>query len=253
MTRWRHSRQRAWLPSQGWRCLAESAWESLRWPCRAPRLILLQQSVACAANWAPDPLAQWHSDPKQLASATFDHASQRWWAGHVALESRSRLCKVGTARDMARLQSQGGPIANGWMSVLPSRILRTDIQDSDYRLLLRWWLGLPLLPLGCTLPGCPLCGEPVDPFGDHFVCCQQNGITRRHNALRDSLFEVLACVAIPSAKEVSCGTLHWPADILLLAWERGHDVAVDLTVTHPLGLSSHPLNVKNVAPALPTC
>jgi len=31
-----------------------------------------------------EPLAQWHSDPGQLASASFDHASQRWWAGHVS-------------------------------------------------------------------------------------------------------------------------------------------------------------------------
>ena len=194
-----------------------------------------------------EPLAQWHADPKQLASASIDHASQRWWAGHVATEQRSRMCKVGSARDMARLQCQGGAISNGWMSVLPSRALRTDIHDADYRLLLRWWLGLPLLPVGRTLPGCPLCGEPVDPFGDHFVCCKQNGSTRRHNALRDAIFDVLVSASIPSAKEVTCGTRQRPADILLLAWERGRDVAVDLTVTHPLGLSQHPIVVQNAA------
>ena len=133
------------------------------------------------------------------------------------------------------------------MSVLPSRALRTDINDADYRLLLRWWLGLPILPIGLTLPGCPLCSEPVDPFGDHFVCCGYNGSTRRHNALRDAIFDVLVASAIPCAKEVSCGTRQRPADVLLLAWERGRDVAVDLTVTHPLGLAHHPIVVKNAA------
>ena len=193
------------------------------------------------------PLADWKADLRQFASASFDHASQRWWAGHVAVEQHSRLCKTGTARDMARLQCQRGPVANGWMSVLPSRAMRTDINDADYRLLLRWWLGLPILPVGQTLPGCPLCGDAVDPFGDHLVCCEKNGNARRHNALRDAFFDVLVASAIPSAKEVACGGQQRPADILLLTWERGRDVAVDFTVTHPLGLSQHPLIVKNVA------
>ena len=194
-----------------------------------------------------EPLAGWHANPSQLASASFDHSSQRWWAEQVAKEHRSRLCQLGTARDMARLRAQEGPISNGWMSVLPSRALRTDINDGDYRVLLRWWLGLPLLPVGQTLPGCPACREPVDPFGDHFVCCDKNGSTRRHNALRDSLFEVLVQGSIPAAKEVTSGNRRRPADILLIAWERGRDVAVDLTVTHPLGLSGHPIVVQNVA------
>lgn len=194
-----------------------------------------------------EPLAGWYANPTQLASASFDHASQRWWAEQVAQEQRSRLCQLGTARDMARLQSQEGPISTGWMSVLPCRAVRTDIGDVDYRVLLRWWLGLPLLPLGQTLPGCPACGEPVDPFGDHFVCCDKNGSTRRHNALRDALFDALVQASIPAAKEVTSGNRRRPADILLLAWERGRDVAVDLTVTHPLGLSGHPIIVQNAA------
>jgi hypothetical protein len=194
-----------------------------------------------------EPLASWSANPRTLQSASIDHASQRWWADHVAVEQRSRLCKLGTARDMARLQCQGGPISNGWMSVLPSRTLRTDINDPDYRLLLRWWLGLPILPMGLTLPGCPMCGEAVDPFGDHFVCCDKSGSTRRHNSLRDAIFETLMKSSIASAKEVSCNGRQRPADILLVAWERGRDVAVDLTVTHPLGLSQHPINVRNAA------
>jgi hypothetical protein len=194
-----------------------------------------------------EPLKQWHADPRQLASASTDHASQRWWAGHVAVEQRARLCKLGSARGMARLQCQGGPISNGWMSVLPSRAMHTDISDADYRLLLRWWLGLPLLPLQLTLPGCPLCGEAVDPFGDHFVCCAKNGGTRLHNALRDAIFDVLIGGSIPAAKEVNVGNGRRPADILQKAWERGRDVAVDLTVTHPLGLTGHPIIVKNAA------
>ena len=194
-----------------------------------------------------EPLAGWRNNPAQLASASSDHASQRWWAEQVAKEQRSRLCLSGTVRDMARLQSQQGAISNGWMSVLPNRAVRTDIGDVDYRVLLCWWLGLPLLPMGCTLPGCPLCHEPVDPFGDHFVCCDKNGSSRRHNALRDAMAELLMKSSIPAAKEVTSGNRRRPADILLVAWERGRDVAVDLTVTHPLGLAEHPIIVQTAA------
>ena len=215
----------------------------------APSPDLVTTVAALRSQLGPnfEPLAQWHADPQQLASASIDHASQRWWAGHVAVEQRSRLCQLGSARDMARLQCQGGAVANGWMSVLPSRALRTDISDAEYRLLLRWWLGLPLLPLMKTLPGCPLCGEAVDPFGDHFVCCTKNGNTRRHNALRDALFDVLLSGSIPAAKEVTVANGRRPADILLIAWERGRHVAMDLTVTHPLGLTGHPIVTKNAA------
>ena len=68
----------------------------------------------------------------------------------------------------------------------PNKAHRTEIPDTEFRLLLRWWLGLPLLPVGATLPGCPLCRGSIDPFGDHFVCCEQNGCTQRHNAFRNA-------------------------------------------------------------------
>ena len=194
-----------------------------------------------------EPLAGWHAAPKQLASASLDHASQRWWAEHVAKEQRSRVCQLGSARDTVRLWWQEGPISNGWMSLLPNRAVRTDISDVDYRLLLRWWLGLPLLPLGVTLLGCPACGHPVDPFGDHFMCCGKNGNTCRHNALRDALFYVLVQASIPVGKEIRSGNGRVPADILLVTWVRGRDVAVDLTISHPLGLSEHPIVVQRAS------
>jgi hypothetical protein len=57
--------------------------------------------------------------------------------------------------------------------------------------------------------------------------------------------DVLVQAAIPAAKEQTSGGRRRPTDILLVAWERGHDVAVDLTVTRPLGLASHPIVVKS--------
>ena len=60
---------------------------------------------------------------------------------------------------------------------------------------------------------------------------------------------VLSQAAIPFAKEVALpprvehpGRLR-PADILLLGWDNGRDVAVDLTIASCTALDCHPLSV----------
>ena len=98
-----------------------------------------------------------------------------------------------------------------------------------------------MLPEGEALPCCPECKEALDPFGDHFVVCKKNGTTRRHNALRDAWSCVLASASIRHAKEVATPHGDRPADLLLIGWDKGTDVCVDLTITSPTGLSCHPL------------
>jgi hypothetical protein len=79
--------------------------------------------------------------------------------------------------------------------------------------------------------------------------CGHNGITRRHNSLRDAFCTVLASAAIPFAKEVSLPprpeqpSRLRPADILLLGWDNGKDVAIDFTVSCPTALDCQPLSV----------
>jgi hypothetical protein len=68
-----------------------------------------------------------------------------------------------------------------------------------------------------------------------------NGATRRHNVLRDTLAGLLRSAAIPHRLEVVATGRYRPADVLLLGWNAGEDVAVDLVVSHPLGASCYPL------------
>ncbi len=108
-------------------------------------------------------------------------------------EVRSQLVdKKGFVRDRVRRASQKGPIVTAWLSALPSCAAQSEIPDADFRLLLRWWLGLPILPTGVTLPECPLCRQSVDPFGDHLVCCEQNVCAVRHNTFA---MRFLPCVS----------------------------------------------------------
>ena len=211
-------------------------------PDLAPTLLRLQAQLG--PNM--DPLARWIVDNKQLSSATDEHATQKWWAEQVADVQNQRLATKGTARDRTRRVCQQGPVATGWLCVLPNRGLRTTIPDSEFRLLVRWWLGLPILPVGATLPGCPLCRASIDPFGDHLVCCELNGCTQRHNAFRNAFHAICSRHGIAVEKEAECVAGRRPADILLLQWSRGQHVAIDFVCSHPAGLAQHPLVVDNV-------
>ena len=185
-----------------------------------------------------DPLDRFLADPATLRLADETYARQDWWAAQVATIRRDRLPWLGSARDHIRLASSQGPVAGEWLGVHPSASLGTALADGEFRLLCRWWLGLPLLPEGGTPTACPLCHNAVDVFGDHFVTCQRNGLTARHNAVRDTWSVILTQAGISHSKEVSTLRRDRPADILLRAWDKGRHVAVDFVITHPVASSS---------------
>ena len=112
--------------------------------------------------------------------------------------------------------------------------LGQKLRNADYRVLLKWWLGLPLRYVAAA--ACPRCNEACDPFGDHFVSCKLNKPVRRHNALRNALADVLLGVGIPCTKEVPIGG-RVLADLGLLNFDARGPLAVDLVCTHPAALS----------------
>ena len=194
-----------------------------------------------------EPLAGWLLGTVPLATATKEHATQKWWAEQVSTIQSQRLEAKGTVRDRTRLACQKGPLATGWLRALPNRALQTEFPDVEFRLLLRWWLGLPILPAGVTLPGCPLCKDAIDPFGDHFVCCESNGCAQRHNAFRNAFFAMCVRYGMAAELEAECLAGRRPADVLLLQWSRGQHVAIDFVCTHPAGLANHPLVVDQAS------
>jgi hypothetical protein len=185
-----------------------------------------------------DPLGRWSTDPTAIRLADEQYARQLWWAGQVAVARRDELPWKGTARDHVRLASSVGPLAGEWLGVCPSANLGTTIPDGDFRSLCRWWLGLALLPESPATLKCPLCGAASDIYGDHFVSCQKNGLSARHNTLRDAWSSVLTQAGVSHVKEVATLRRDRPADILLRHWDKGRHVAVDFVVTHPLAASS---------------
>ena len=144
---------------------------------------------------------------------------------------------VVSPRDQARILEQQKGVGSAFMSVPPSIPLRTFLSPEQYRLGLRWWLGLPLVPEDETPLTCPGCGSEADPFGDHVLCCGQNDFRRRHDAVVEALNSALVTSVQGVQKEVRVPGMESdpnfrPADLLLSAWQGGKDMAVDVTVRH---------------------
>ena len=167
----------------------------------APDLGVTLQGLALAVGPHNEAANRWLNDPPSFVQADKKAAMQSSWGEAITKIRKDRLKHSGTARDQVRHSFQIGPLATGWLSLTPSRQTNTTLPDADFRSLCRYWLGLPLLPDGTTYQ-CPLCQGSVDPHGDHLVTCTRNGLTQRHNALRDELSRILTASGVAHQKEV---------------------------------------------------
>lgn len=192
-----------------------------------------------------DPLSAWMGTLSSLTTAGQDHRKQKWWS--EAIGKRVMQDLLGrpsvSARDQARLLEQANGLGSSFMSVPPNAALHTIIYPDDYRLALKWWLGLPLLELPQSAR-CPGCNQILDVFGDHLLCCRRNNYTKRHQAVQEALVSCLVECGQGAEKEralpTDCqpaGRQLRPADIFIPNWEGGHAVAIDLTISHGWSLS----------------
>lgn len=107
----------------------------------------------------------------------------------------------------------------------------------DFRCLLRWHLGIPQSLMPLPLPPCPKCGQSMDAEGHHAVCCTYNGISRRHNAIQDSVHRLLMQAGFPSKKEQSTPEGERPGDVFVSRLDANGPAAIDVTIRHTLAPS----------------
>ena len=138
-------------------------------------------------------------------------------------------------RSRALLLSTSIPHAGDWLSALPAPNLGLHLLDSEFRLCLRYWLGIQIASDTST---CPVCSRLADPFGDHALACGgNNDRVTRHNAIRDVLFSAAQAAALSPRREVPSlipESISRPADICLPSWTQGRPTALDVTVVSPL-------------------
>ena len=114
-----------------------------------------------------------------------------------------------------RFASQRNALSRAWLTVAPSVSNNTVLLNDECRLLARWYLGHSVVENADSIP-CPLCSDYVDVFGDHLVSCRGNGITERHNAFRDSFYDVCLRANISVRKEQCSTQNNRDADVLLV-------------------------------------
>ena len=121
--------------------------------------------------------------------------------------------------------------AGDWLNVVPCSALGLNSVDWEFRLCMKYWLGLQMTKEDSL---CPVCDTISDSMGDHHVTCRGNGdMIRRHDSLRDVLFSAAQSAALAPKKETPSlipGSSSRPADIFLPCWKRGKPAALDVTV-----------------------
>ena len=201
-----------------------------------PDLLPLLQQARLALGDNFDPLPEWLGGTNGnvvLRNIEPKHRSQRWWSDAWYKAIRINLAERAFLRDRKRLKLQSMAHTTAWMQWVPLPDGRATYEPSEYRLLLRFWLGLHVIPGDAGQP-CPHCGQALDSFGDHLVSCTKNNLTQRHHSVCRALQEVLAKFGVACRREVPLASrLQRPGDLAIdNLGER--PILVDLTCHHPL-------------------
>jgi len=152
-----------------------------------------------------------------------------------------------TGDDAVRFESQSQPHAMSWVAVIPSAGLRTLLPSGDYKCVLRWSLGMAQIPEEVRSPACPRCNGPMDATGHHLVCCQRNGIMRRHGSVQQFILDLAHRAGFSARREQGGADRTRPGDVLITRLDANGPCAVDITVRHTLA-PSHPLRKSDEWP-----
>ena len=218
---------------------------------RAPRSewlspVLEDLRTTLGANF--DPVTSWLGRIDLIGGASPDQRKQKWWSEALGKKTMIMLLDGASPRDQTRLLEQANGIGHAFMCVPPSRPLHTFIPSDEYRLAMKWWLGIALIEDRQGLR-CPGCQRVVDRYGDHLLCCLRNNHSQKHAAVQEAIVSCLVECGQAVRKEEPLPAEAQPigddgkpkhlraADIFLPAWDAGRDVAIDLTISHGWGLS----------------
>jgi hypothetical protein len=138
---------------------------------------------------------------------------------------------------MVRLRRyQASSHSGAWLLAPPlAKDGGTTFSPAEWQALLRFRAAIPMQ----ARVSCGGCSTPLDIFGDHALACASCGLYARHNRLRDALAAELVTAGIVVRTEVPLpGASTRPADILVADPDDATPTAVDVSMVHPLQLSS---------------
>ena len=165
-----------------------------------------------------------------------DFTSLALWSQKIHDFNHDILVNSSSARDRARLRCISGDSAGVWLEPCPIASCGLSFTPAEFSILSRWWLGLNLVPV-CTTPYCTSCGDAMDAFGDHALCCKKAGMIERHTHVVQFFWHLATAAGLHVDVEVRAGDNLRPADLLLSHWKGGGPLAVDVSISHPLAPS----------------
>ena len=156
--------------------------------------------------------------------------SQRFLSEVIHRQTLEGIQMQASARNLARLHELRAPTASAWLTPPPAKALGLTFEPGEFRALLKYRLGVALLPEPVA---CPRCGEVMDVYGDHALCCTRSSFVTRHQFLADALARVAAFSGSHVQREVAVAGRLRPADLLISGWGP-RPVAIDVTLRHSL-------------------
>ena len=128
-----------------------------------------------------------------------------------------------------------------WLSVISSTSLALHLDPIEFRVVVKWWLGLDTSQ-GSQCAFCP--AHSLDPLGHHALTCKcGDDVITRHNALRDTVALFLHRAHASIEVEAGAGLFpdhsrSRPANILGKHWNHGRPIALDISIVSPLNPST---------------
>jgi len=151
-----------------------------------------------------EPLTSWTRMGK-VELPDGDVRRQHWWSSRVTQVKAASLLEAAIGRDVPRLHAERAGKGGGWLSAQPVAGQGLCLTGANYSTLLKWHVGVPLLPADCAGRPCPLCGGPVDVFGDHAVSYKKSRFGDRHLGTQTFLCQALTQSRVPHDREVTSG------------------------------------------------
>ena len=175
--------------------------------------------LSSVVDLAKSPATSWCMSSR-VEGLQFNHTQQHWWTDLVYDRLFIEVSESLSVRNRVRLLCHRQDYAGAWLHAIPSEPLGLSIPSAEFLSLVKWRLGIPLLPYvppsaEGSGPICVDCSRCVDVLGDHFVSCRKCGFWKRHATLCSSVSHIASAARLGVQLEVPVGGLQRPADIMI--------------------------------------
>ena len=161
-------------------------------------------------------------------------SSQQDLSHHIDSECFHKLQVESNSLNKARLLACSMPHANAWIRALPSQ--QNKFSCLEWSICMKRWLGMPIFNQDHLCSACHM--HSMDVFGHHAAVCPTKGDRiRRHNVLRDIIYDFCSIASWGPKKEtphIFPSSSERPADIFVPNYSLGKDLVLDVAVTCPL-------------------